>query len=218
MRRHPHVELCVEVERKANRFSCASHCIAVHSIMDGRLFSEDCHFSPLSNDRDHYTCLNRWARTVQQRRRPILISAHVCTWKNNRAGRLSGLLRVESFHLRRLFQQINEMTYWYQERPDWKCSSESKKWISRGDTAIDGWMERNFSRARVPHFFTPMIIACGSCFDGETSSALVDEILTSSGSKQAKATRTIIPLSSLLMINNTWSTSVRMAAELVRHN
>ena len=159
------------------------------------------------------------ARTVQQRRgrRPILISAHVCTWKHNRAGRLSGLWRVESFHLRRLFQQINEMTYWYQERPDWKCSSESKKWISRGDTAIDGWMERNFSRARVPHFFTPMMIACGSCFDGATIS-FVDEKLTSSGSRKAKTTRTIIPLSSLLMINNTWSTSVWMAAELARHN
>jgi hypothetical protein len=43
--------------------------------------------------------------------------------------------------------------------------TESKKCISVEDAAIAGCVEMNFNKARVPHFFTPIIIACGSVLE-----------------------------------------------------
>lgn len=57
--------------------------------------------------------------------------------------------------------QFSIITYRYQSRPSGKFFDESKKCISVDDTAIAGCMDKNFNSARVPHFFTPMIIACG---------------------------------------------------------
>ena len=52
-------------------------------------------------------------------------------------------------------------------------------------------MDKNFNRARVPHFFTPIIIACGIFFEFVTSEdIIVDRAQTSTMTK-------IIPLRQL---------------------
>jgi len=53
-------------------------------------------------------------------------------------------------------------------------------------------MERNLRRARVPHFFTPIIIACGRLFEFVTS---VDELIVEN--KQRINSTKIIPLRQL---------------------
>ena len=121
--------------------------------------------------------------------RPILIHAHVCTWKSRRACLDSwdenfNLSVVSTNHCR----SCAGRTYRYHWRPSGKCSDESKKWISFGDAAMAGWMERNFRRARVPHFFTPMIMACGSCLDRVAS---VGEQRRVAKIQRIPATRTI---------------------------
>lgn len=86
-------------------------------------------------------------------------------------------------------------TYRYQSRPSGKCLDESKKCISFDDTAIDGCMERNLRRARVPHFFTPIIIACGRFFEFVTSVDDDDELIVEN--KQRINSTKIIPLRQL---------------------
>ncbi len=83
-------------------------------------------------------------------------------------------------------------TYRYQLRPSGKFFGESKKWISVDDAAISGCVDKNFNKARVPHFFTPIIIACGRCFEFVTSEEdiIVDNIQTIVSTK-------IIPLRQL---------------------
>jgi len=56
-------------------------------------------------------------------------------------------------------------------------------------------MDKNFNKARVPHFFTPIIIACGRFFEfviseEEEEDIIVDNIQTISSTK-------IIPLRQL---------------------
>ncbi len=89
------------------------------------------------------------------------------------------------------------LTYRYQLRPSGKFFDESKKWISVDDAAIAGCMDKNFNKARVPHFFTPIIIACGRFFEfviseeeEEEEDIIVDNIQTISSTK-------IIPLRQL---------------------
>ncbi len=83
-------------------------------------------------------------------------------------------------------------TYRYQSRPNGKFFDESKKCISVDDAAMAGCMDKNFNSARVPHFLTPMIIACGRLWEFVTSEEdmIVDK-------RQIIASTRIIPLRQL---------------------
>jgi len=83
-------------------------------------------------------------------------------------------------------------TYRYQSRPSGKFFGESKKCISVDETAIEGCIDKNFNKALVPHFLTPIIIACGRFFEFVTS--LVDIIVEKT---QSIISTKIIPLRQL---------------------
>ncbi len=84
--------------------------------------------------------------------------------------------------------------YRYQLRPSGKWFGESKKWISVDEAAIAGCMDKNFNKARVPHFFTPIIIACGRFFEFVTSEDEEDIIVDK---RQTIISTKIIPLRQL---------------------
>lgn len=56
-------------------------------------------------------------------------------------------------------------------------------------------MDRNFNKARVPHFFTPIMIACGRCFEFVTSEGEAEDIIVDN--IQAIISTKIIPLRQL---------------------